>query len=155
MSLAIVQPHRNLRDIEDSSSREYYDDGTSITRSRLWLFDGLTHPNTSISRIEPPLGPYSFDTLLSIDFGGPGGILLASLTRLVVHMDSEIAPIVGFEFFYGDRRTQFGSDRGIEMSALIDGPGGERIIDVKTAAPNAGPTKLSLQAGFSLKICCQ
>ncbi|KAL3462113.1 hypothetical protein BJX64DRAFT_299742 [Aspergillus heterothallicus] len=74
----------------------------------------------------------SFDPVLNLDFGGPSGERLAFLTRIVIHI-LETAPIVGFTFYYlGDDHSplHFGRHGPMQVSLLIDGPGGEFISSV-------------------------
>lgn len=75
-----------------------------------------------------------FDPLVNVDFGGPQGILLPFLTRIVVHMLAETCPIVGMDFFYTDRCMRFGSGGATELSFFLDGPAGERITAVEVTA---------------------
>ncbi|KAL3482717.1 hypothetical protein BJX62DRAFT_245611 [Aspergillus germanicus] len=70
--------------------------------------------------------------LYNIDFGGPDGILLSSLTRLVFRME-HATPFVGLECHYRDQPTRlFGdtSPTACELSFLVDGAAGERISNV-------------------------
>ncbi|KAJ0417371.1 hypothetical protein BJY00DRAFT_289777 [Aspergillus carlsbadensis] len=75
----------------------------------------------------PPVHP-----LCSIDFGGPGGAFLSTLTRLVFRME-HATPFVGVECHYRDQPPRiFGntSSTACELSFLIDGSAGERITRV-------------------------
>jgi hypothetical protein len=104
---------------------------SNFSESCLWIPQAPAHQGLTISALEPSQAPRPFDPLINIDFGGPHGVLLASLTRLVVHMVSEFRPIVGLEFVYNNRSIKFGLGGVAEISALIDGQGGERIINVE------------------------
>ncbi|KAK2759508.1 hypothetical protein FQN54_002987 [Arachnomyces sp. PD_36] len=75
--------------------------------------------------------PARSDALFNFDFGGPRGEMLASLTRIVLHMSFRW--ITGMELFYDDRESIMIGNPGAELSFVIDGPGGERITDVEVA----------------------
>jgi hypothetical protein len=67
--------------------------------------------------------------LCNMDFGGPGGSLLRSLTRLVFRMEYA-TPFVGLECHYRDQPIRvFGdtSPTACELSFLVNGTAGERI----------------------------
>ncbi|KAL4876688.1 hypothetical protein BJY04DRAFT_199618 [Aspergillus karnatakaensis] len=67
----------------------------------------------------------------NVDFGGPRGVLLNTLVRIVFYMDRN-TPYTGIESFYKDGVSRlFGYKRGCEISFLIDGPIGERITQVR------------------------
>jgi hypothetical protein len=101
--------------------------------SHLWIPQVPTYKSLLVSTLEPARASRAFQPLIDIDFGGLRGILLASLTRIVVHMASDECPIIGMEFFYPDRGIQFGHRGESEISFLIDGPGGERITGIAIA----------------------
>jgi hypothetical protein len=80
---------------------------------------------------------------LNMDFCGPGGILLSRLTRITALHDDRLGSFKGFAFSYTDgSRSCFGMTKVvntasdtwscIEQSFSIDGPGGERIVSVKS-----------------------
>jgi hypothetical protein len=126
VTLGLVQPDekRPDRPSEDSMS--------SFIQSRLWIPQTPTHKGLVISSLDPARSYFPFEPFIDMDFGGPQGTHLASLTRIVAHMVSGECPIIGMEFFYGDNKsTRFGSGGKSEISFLIDGPGGERIIGVE------------------------
>lgn len=65
--------------------------------------------------------------LSNIDFGGPRGLLLASLTRLTIHM----APgynLMGIEIFDSDgKRVHFGLNGSCEIFLFLNGSKEERV----------------------------
>lgn len=82
----------------------------------------------AISTPLPSQPPRAFEPLTNIDFGGPRGQLLGSLTRLTFHMTSTPHPIMGIEIFYSDGRSVlFGSNGGCAISCCIDGSKGDHI----------------------------
>lgn len=88
-----------------------------------------------------------FNPILNMDFGGPRGFMLSSLSKVVVTMRSNPALVIGIEFFYGSEKTTFfGSRGGVELSFLIDGAGGERISGVKTE-------RTATQGVHSFQVC--
>ncbi|KAL2691368.1 hypothetical protein Neosp_001752 [[Neocosmospora] mangrovei] len=84
--------------------------------------------------------PYPLETVM---FGGPHGEHLSQLTEIVIYMDGRDGrDIHCIEFLYtepsmkmfiGDADYLFDTDEdeGPKRSILIDGPGGERIVDAK------------------------
>ncbi|KAE8137955.1 hypothetical protein BDV38DRAFT_292569 [Aspergillus pseudotamarii] len=95
----------------------------------LWTPHPPQHEDSEISPLLPSQPARPFEPLTNIDFGGPRGLLLASLTKLVFHMASGPYPLMGIEVFYCDGRSVlFGSNRGCGISFLIAGSQGERII---------------------------
>lgn len=76
-----------------------------------------------------------------MDFGGPSGIDLSRLKRIVAYHDDLFASIKGFAFFYADGITKTFGTRDIvktatsqwtciEQSYSINGPEGEIIIKI-------------------------
>ncbi|XHG00078.1 hypothetical protein AWENTII_003549 [Aspergillus wentii] len=100
----------------------------SCVQFKLWTPYAPGYEDLRISTLLPSLSDWAFEPLINIDFGGPRGLLLGSLTRLVFHMASYPYPLVGIETSYSDGRTVlFGSNGGCEISFSIDGSKGERI----------------------------
>lgn len=101
---------------------------TSRVHSHLWTPHPLRHKNLEISILLPSQPSRAFEPLTIIDFGGPRGLLLGSLARLVFHMASRAHPLIGIEISYSDGRpVLFGSNGGCEISFFIAGSKGERI----------------------------
>lgn len=75
----------------------------------------------------PALPPRIFEPLTNIDFGGPRGLLLTSLTRLTFHM----APgyiLMEIKIFDPDgKRVNFGSNGSCEISLFVNGSKEERV----------------------------
>ncbi|KAL3442231.1 hypothetical protein BJX65DRAFT_313013 [Aspergillus insuetus] len=91
--------------------------------------------------------------LCNMDFGGPDGSLLSSLTRLVFRMEYA-TPFVGLECHYRDQPTRiFGdtSSTACELSFLVDGATGERVdrVDLIVRAWVICGIKLSTNHGRS------
>lgn len=101
--------------------------------SHLWIPSIPTYEGLEITALQPP-APSSgrtFEPLVNVDFAGPGGRLLSSLTRLVCYLSKYTHPLMGFEMIYADGKSiLFGSNGGCELSFPIDGPKGERINKV-------------------------
>src|SRR5436190_22339187 len=72
----------------------------------------------------------TFNPLQNIDFGEEGGRLLRRLTRIIAHMGNGDCPIVGLEFIYSGFNKLFGLKGNVELSMVIDGAAGERIINL-------------------------
>jgi hypothetical protein len=115
-------------------------------------------PKWSI-RNPPPAAPFQQDTTsqdrqktsqqrfnfcLNMNFGGPEGQFLRSLTRVSVFMGSCPVVFMGMTFMYKDgSQRAFGQRRYLvngadyvsttEKSFAIDGPGGENFIKVETS----------------------
>lgn len=86
------------------------------------------HEDLRISTPLPSQPSRAFESLTNIDFGGPIGLHLGSLTRLTFHMTSTPHPIMGIEIFYADGRSVlFGSNGGCGISFCTDGSKRERI----------------------------
>ncbi|KAF9893998.1 hypothetical protein FE257_008969 [Aspergillus nanangensis] len=69
--------------------------------------------------------------VINIDFGGPGGILLKALTKLVVHMAIGPLPVVGVDFSYADSTVKHFGHRGQnQLTFYVNGPAGERITKI-------------------------
>lgn len=102
-------------------------------QSHLWIPRVPTHENLAVGVLEPSKVPRAFRPLFDFDFGGHHGVLLSSLTRIVVRMVSNSCPIIGIDIFYTDRCIRFDSGwrGGTELSFFIGGPGGERITSME------------------------
>lgn len=97
-------------------------------QSHLWTPHPPRHEGVRISSLLPSQPSRAFEPLTNIDFGGPRGLLLGSLTRLALHMASDPHPLIGIEISYSDGRSVlFGSNRGCGISFFVDGSKGERI----------------------------
>ncbi|KAJ5569594.1 uncharacterized protein N7459_009024 [Penicillium hispanicum] len=100
----------------------------SRVRSYLWTPCVPSHENLRLSALLPSQPFRSFEPLINIDFGGPRGQLLQTLTRLVFYMASGPLPLVGIEAFYSDGTSRnFGAKDGREISFFVNGPKGERV----------------------------
>lgn len=71
-------------------------------------------------------------------FGGPRGELLSQLTEIVIYTNSLCTLCIEFLYtdpsknmFIGDADYVLDTYEGPKRSILIDGPGGERIVDAK------------------------
>ncbi|KAJ5833106.1 hypothetical protein N7474_001417 [Penicillium riverlandense] len=97
-------------------------------QSYLWTSHLPGHEGLRISPLLPSMPSRAFEPLTNIDFGGPRGLFLKSLTRLTFYMASDSYPITGIEIFYSDRRSLLsGTKDGCELSFFLDGSNGERI----------------------------
>ncbi|EEU40083.1 uncharacterized protein NECHADRAFT_99093 [Fusarium vanettenii 77-13-4] len=79
--------------------------------------------------------PWPLETIM---FGGPRGELLSQLTEIVIYTNSLCTPCIEFLYtdpsknmFIGDADYVLDTYEGPKRSILIDGPGGERIVDAK------------------------
>ncbi|KAK7431652.1 hypothetical protein QQZ08_001871 [Neonectria magnoliae] len=95
----------------------------------------LYPPERQQTTIEPTFA-------LNMDFGGPSGTQLSFLNRVVAFHDDLRGSFRGFAFFYTDgHKKMFGTREIIdtaskrwtctEQSIALDGPGGERIMNLK------------------------
>jgi hypothetical protein len=101
---------------------------------------------------------------LNMDFGGPGGSWLPLLTRVIAcygHSVHSARPdamyIQRLTFIYGQppssrethglgyRGQSAGYGRDLEACQLIDGPGGERIVDIRLNQPSGWMTCLEVR----------
>ncbi|KAL5356595.1 hypothetical protein BJX96DRAFT_171757 [Aspergillus floccosus] len=99
--------------------------------SCLWLPDVPRRKHVFLNGLKPKTAPRGLLAQLDIDFGGPQGSLLGLLTRMVVYVSTSPCPITGMVFFYTDGSTRsFGIRGQSEISFYVDGPGGERILEV-------------------------
>lgn len=99
-------------------------------QSHLWTPHPPSHEELTISPLLPAQSPRAFEPLTNIDFGGPRGLLVGSLSRLALHMVSCLCPIIGIEIFFDGRSVLFGSEGGCVLSFFVNGPAGERINTV-------------------------
>lgn len=103
----------------------------SRLESLLWTPHPPRHAHLSISPLLPPEPSQVFEPLLNIDFGGPSGVLLGSVARLTLHMESPPRPIIGIEVFHNDGRSVlFGSEGGCAISLFVNSSKGERINEM-------------------------
>ncbi|OOF91952.1 hypothetical protein ASPCADRAFT_509878 [Aspergillus carbonarius ITEM 5010] len=113
-------------------------------------------PGTSMLCPEPrPLEYQIFNRFLNVDFGGIHGRRLAHLTRIVAHMFTPKAPLVGLTFYYDQQEPlHFGRQGMTEASFIIDGPGGERIQSVtyEQASNCHGIVALHLLTNFENEV---
>ncbi|PWY82080.1 hypothetical protein BO70DRAFT_314743 [Aspergillus heteromorphus CBS 117.55] len=111
-------------------------------------------------RLVAEFDPYNlsyqqFNRYLNVDFGGVCGQRLPHLTRVVAHMLIQSAPIIGLQFYYDDQQPlKFGGQGLIEISFLVDGPGGERITSAtfEQASTVHGIVSLQLQTNHGRKV---
>ncbi|KAJ5619619.1 hypothetical protein N7510_003603 [Penicillium lagena] len=97
-------------------------------QSYLWTSHLPGHDGLRISPLLPYKSSRAFEPLTNIDFGGPRGLFLRSLTMFTFYMASGPYPITGIEISYSDRRPMlFGSKDGCGLSFFLDGSKGERI----------------------------
>ena len=109
----------------------------SYVQSHLWTPQSPRHDNLKLSPLLPSLPSQPFEPLTNIDFGGPRGLLLGSLTGLTFHMASRPHPLIGIELsFANGKSVLFGSDRGCGISFLIAGSTGERVNRVSILKDN-------------------
>lgn len=88
--------------------------------------------NTSIQVFPTPSTSGKYQPLLNVDFGGPDGSQLSSLTRIVAHMGRLPYLIAGFEIFYSQFESKLYGNRAlVERSFIVDGVNGERIDEAK------------------------
>ncbi|KAK2789239.1 hypothetical protein FQN52_006331 [Onygenales sp. PD_12] len=102
--------------------------------SYLWVPEVPRDRDIILGSLEPKLDhrvPVNFEPRFDIYFGGPKGLLLSHLTRVVVHMLCDDCLIIGMTFYYTDHSVNFGSSGETEIPFLIDGPNGERIISLE------------------------
>lgn len=81
-----------------------------------------------------------FNSILNMNFGGTHGEMLQRLTRIAVHMGNLDASFVGVAFYYNGDMSLTGRQGRTEVSFLIDGARGERMVEVTTeqASTSAG-----------------
>ncbi|RWQ95132.1 hypothetical protein C8Q69DRAFT_445078 [Paecilomyces variotii] len=73
----------------------------------------------------------TYNPILNMDFGGEYGEHLQKLIRIVAHMQDNAAPLVGLMFYFnGKDPAMYGKQGATEVSFIIDGSGGERIVEV-------------------------
>ncbi|KAL2817020.1 hypothetical protein BDW59DRAFT_182360 [Aspergillus cavernicola] len=75
-------------------------------QSHLWVPCPPTYDSLQLSALYPPLPILSFEPLLNIDFGGPGGLYLSRLTELVCYMGYDPHPVLGMKAIYADGRSR-------------------------------------------------
>ncbi|KAJ4149149.1 hypothetical protein NW754_000588 [Fusarium falciforme] len=92
----------------------------------------LSHPDDPVSN---GVIPYPLETIM---FGGPRGELLSQLTEIAIHKSSRCMYRIEFLYtdppknmFIGDADYEFHTYDTPKRSIMIDGPGGERIVDAK------------------------
>ncbi|GLA14303.1 hypothetical protein AnigIFM62618_000679 [Aspergillus niger] len=119
--------HRSPSDVKDSLR----------SHSQLWAPHAPMYEGLFVSLLLPPEPPRAFEPLSNMDFGGPGGRYLMSLTRLDFHVTSYPHPLIGMGYHYADGRSIFfGSTGGCAISIPINGPDGERISGVSIVEDN-------------------
>lgn len=126
----------SLADLTDHPKAPQLHSQAGMDFSRLplghWTPDRPTHRDLKFSVLLPFLPPVPHALLTNVDFGGPGALLLKSLTMLTFYMTQAPRPFIGLEIFYSDgESTLFGSNRGCGISFPINGPMGERINEVR------------------------
>lgn len=148
--LSLVKTHETFTAAKDYLARKNQVERESIKiLSALWYPKPPRYQDVALGSILPrvPTGPFS--PLVNMDFGGPGGVLLQSLTRLIVHVAHNRYPIVGMEFRYGDESVRFGGQGSVQITTLIDGPAGERIQSVDIITDPAGAHIMGLWVSLS------
>lgn len=117
-------------------------------------FDGdiwtpqIPHNVRLLTRSSKTAGNQKFNPVLNMNFGGPRGCMLGSLTKIIVTMMGIPGLVIGIEFCYsGGKTTFFGSRGGVELLLLVDGPGGERINGVELE-------RTATLGVHSFKVCC-
>ncbi|EHA18623.1 hypothetical protein ASPNIDRAFT_129458, partial [Aspergillus niger ATCC 1015] len=112
--------HRSPSDVKDSLR----------AHSQLWAPHAPMYEGLFVSLLLPPEPPRAFEPLSNMDFGGPGGRYLMSLTRLDFHVTSYPHPLIGMGYHYADGNTNPGNYqtyaslkgiRRIQASAGISG----------------------------------
>lgn len=100
--------------------------------SRLWTPSIPKHEKIKVTNLLPGRDEGTFEPRENIDFGGDNGVLLESLSRLVMHMLWDECSISRMEFHYsnGDVKAFGTGPFGTELSFCVDGPGGERITKI-------------------------
>lgn len=125
VSLSLGEVTNHL-EIPKSPSQHVMD--SSRVQSHLWTPHPPRHEDLSISILLSSQSSGIFEPLTNIDFGGPRGLLLASLARLTFHMVSDPHLFIGIDISYSDGRSiLFGSSGGCGISFFVDGSKGERI----------------------------
>ncbi|KAL3469477.1 hypothetical protein BJX99DRAFT_265147 [Aspergillus californicus] len=100
----------------------------SCALSRLWMPHPPVNKGLMLTDLLPCRRYRAFEPLTNIDFGGPKGLRLGTLIRLVVYMVKGTCPLIGMEAFYSNgTSTLFGSNLGCGLSLFLSGPKGERI----------------------------
>lgn len=108
----------------------------------------------STQSLSGPLWHGEFRPLLNIDFGGLQGELLPRLQNVTAYRGWDSSCIVGLEFTYNDRKEMFGLQTELSFSTNIDGPGGERIIDVEVVTRCGSHVLMNLKVRKSLLYGC-
>lgn len=127
--LAFVETHEDFLAAREYLEEEDIENKPLNTQSLLWYPEYPSHQDITLSSIMPSVPLNSFNPLINMDFGGPGGVWLESLTGLVGHMSTNSSP-VGLEFVYSDSSVLFGLEGSVKITALINGPAGERIDSI-------------------------
>ncbi|GAB1210321.1 hypothetical protein APSETT445_009112 [Aspergillus pseudonomiae] len=125
----------------------------TLPDSYLWQSKLSSYDNLRIYQFQPDNAGIPYRPLLNIDFGGPDGKWLDSLISMEVHVSSEFSPILGMTFNYTDKTLRFGTcTSGEALTFSVDGPGGERIIDVvgRTTGPSDSSTIYGLRVTTNL-----
>ncbi|EER25811.1 F-box domain containing protein [Coccidioides posadasii C735 delta SOWgp] len=99
--------------------------------SRLWSPMVPNSRNIRITPLRPSLNVRPFEPIIDMNFAGSNGWLLPMLKRVVVHMVSDFQSVVGFSFVFEKHTLSLGKTGEAELSAVIDGPGGERITNLQ------------------------
>ncbi|KAK2768311.1 hypothetical protein FQN54_000164 [Arachnomyces sp. PD_36] len=145
VSLSSMKTHDSILNARNEHcGEEKHEEGTYI-QSRLWSSGPPHHSDITLSALVPQIPSGPFEPLISIDFGGPGGALLGSLTGITAHMISSKTPVVGMTFIYGDKSITFGRLGAVALTVLIDGPGGERILGVGAITEDEDITMMGLR----------
>ncbi|KGO74307.1 hypothetical protein PITC_019770 [Penicillium italicum] len=118
---------------------------SSRVQSHLWTPHAPRQEELRISILLPFRSPRAFEPLTNIDFGGPRGLLLASLARLTFYMTSYPYLFIGIEISYSDGRSVLhGSSGGCGLSFFVDGSNGERINRIGVLGIRESQPEMSL-----------
>lgn len=121
--------------------------------ARLWIPHAPTHASLKMTPLLPAEPARAYEPLKNIDFGGSGGLLLGSLTTIILYVTAAPCPILGIETRYSDgRRVGFGSTNGCAIPLFIDGANGERVSRVSTVECNEQPPSWSALRGLQVII---
>lgn len=119
--------------------------------TRLWTPYPPMYEDVRVSPLLPSEPSTTFEPLSNIDFGGPKGMHLGSVTRLAFHMESFPHPLIGMEIFYYDGKSMlFGSSSGCMISLFVNGPRGERVTELSVLEDNRDSPAMGLGG---LKVC--
>ncbi|XHG05310.1 hypothetical protein AWENTII_008544 [Aspergillus wentii] len=137
IALAMVET-QSFFDIPDAhTSAPESLDMKGLILQPLWM---PCQPAKTVLLVPQPVFPsrQKYNVILNIDFGSTGVYNLDKLTRIVAHLGDSQPVFTGlmFEYDLNEPCLLFGKRSDIEISFLIDGPGGERISRVTCEQPD-------------------